>query len=486
MYMYITVKRVTIVIIFVIGAMYIENQQPDERKELEWKEIGERTFWEIPRYPRPAQLLDWGGWIRANFYTDSLAPLEESRFYTLNELKFWFNIDFKGKIKCEDKGKCEQETLDRSSHILYGRFTERFTFFDNKGDSLGSPPTDWSGPNIDLLYYKLNIPFTEQGADLNLKLGRKYFYLGHGLTLFNKLEGIEANIRFSPYLFVNAFIAKTIRTNDDFDYLRPRSSFSRRFFAGVEIATTILPKNPISVYYLQQLDKNPDKFTHPSQDFLYDSWYLGFYTNGSILLPNLIYSFEFVWEGGRSAPKGVKGITSSINAYSNIIKLDYILDKFVSRIFMSNYWASGDADRISPRTSALGSAPGTTDTAFGYFGFIPTGLAFFPYLSNIIVTRAGTVLKPFFDDNSSLKNLNTGFSIYLYYKDKKNSGIYSSIGSETTSNKHFLGSAIDTFISWKILSDLSITAEYGLFFPSDAFTTSKTRTFFSLGLLYEF
>ncbi len=475
------------IVVFIAGILiYPQVELPDERERLEAKERGERTFWEIPQYPRPGQLLDWGGWLRTNFYTDSLEPLEGSRFYTIDELKFWFNIDFKGKLRCEDKSKCASDTLDSSNHTLYGRFQERFTFFDNRGDSGGAPPTDWFGPNVDILYYRLNIPFTKQGANLNLTIGRKYFYLGQGITLFNKLEGIEANLRFSQYLTLNTFLAKTIRTTDDFDYLRSRNSLSNRLFAGFEVYTTILPKNPISIYYLHQLDRNPDKFTDPTQDFLYDSWYLGLYTTGKVFIPDFIYSFEFIWEGGRSSSKGVKGVTSRINAWANVIKLEYIPNKFISRIFLTNFWASGDADRISPRTSALGSAPGTTDTAFGYFGFIPTGLAFFFYLSNIIITKTGIVLRPFYDESSSLKDLNAGLSLYVYNKHKQNGGIYSSIGLETTNQKQFLGTGIDAFVSWKILSDLSITSEYGLFFPSDTFTTSKTRTFFSFGLLYEF
>ncbi|MFN7182353.1 MAG: hypothetical protein ACK4NF_06730, partial [Planctomycetota bacterium] len=403
------------ILIIVATSWVIINSQvqlPDERKQLEGKERGERTFWEIPRYPRPGQLLDWGGWLRSNFYLDSLPPIENARLYSIDELKFWFNIDFKGKIKCDGVKKCDEDALDRSSHILYGRFQERFTFFDNEGDSLGSPTTDWRGPDVDIFYYRLNIPFQKPGANFNLVVGRKYFYLGEGLTLFNKLDGIEVGLRFSQYISLNTFLAKTIRTTDDFDYLRPRHSLSDRFFLGAQISTSVFPKNPVEIYYLQQLDRNPDKFTNPAQDFLYDSWYLGFRSTGKLLLPELIYSFEFVWEGGRSSSRNVKGATSSINAWANIVKLEYVPNKFISRIFLSNFWGSGDADRVSPRTSALGSAPGTTDTALGYFGFVPTGLAFFPYLSNIILTKGGFILKPFYDETSSLKDLSIGLTFY--------------------------------------------------------------------------
>lgn len=455
---------------------YIVSQVSDERRNIE-KERGEREFWEIPRYPRPDHLFDWGGWLRANFYTDSLPPLQNGRLYFIDDLKLWFNVDYK------------------NTHSLYSRFQTRFTHFDNKGDALGSKTTDWFGPKVDVLYYRFSKSFFDKTfpdnsssmqRSVNITMGRKYFYLGSGTVLFNKLDGIEINLKISSYLGINVFLAQNIKTNDDFDFLRPNLSESERFFTGIEITNNILPKSPFSIYFLKQFDRNKDKFINTAQDFLYESWYLGFYTNGTLILPNLTYYFEFIYEGGESSAKGVKGVTCPIQAWANIAKLEYYPSKFISKIFLHNYWASGDSDRKSPRTSALGSLPGTNDLAFGYFGFTPLGLAFFPYFSNIIATSGGTVIKPFDDELSTFKNLTAGVTVYLYHKDKKEGGINDSLGATATKNKKFLGTEVDTFINWRILSDLSLTAEYGMFFPSSAFTSTKTRTFLVVGFLYEF
>ncbi len=455
----------------------IFSQASDERRNVPEKEIGVREFWELPRYPRPDRLFDWGGWLRTNFYSDSLPPVEEDRSYMIDELKLWFNLDYKG------------------SHTLYGRFQERLTFFDNRGDALGSQTTDWFGPKVDVFYYKFNKSFTDKTfsdnesyftRSINMTIGRKYFYLGSGIVLFNKLDGVEFNLRMSQYLTINVFLAQNIKTNDDFDFLRPNASRSERFFTGIEFSTAIFSKNPVSVYFLKQFDRNKDRFVLPGQDFLYDSWYLGVYATGKLFLPELTYSVEFIYEGGKSSSKGVKGVSGSISAWANVIKLEYLPSKFISKIFLNNYWASGDADRKAPRTSALGSAPGTTDSAFGYFGFVPLGLAFFPYFSNIITTSSGFVVKPVQDETSMFRNLTIGVTAYLYHKDKKGGGIFDSLGATATAAKKFLGTEVDAFINWRLLSDFSLTSEYGVFFPSSAFATTKSRTFFVFGFLYEF
>jgi hypothetical protein len=445
----------------------VPNTPDKDNKEAVEKEVGLREFWEVPRYPRPDRLFDWGGWLRSNFYAESIPPIQRGRLFNYDELKLWINLDY------------------QDTHTLYLRLHEKLLFFDNRGDAFGGNPTDWIGPNGDILYYRWKM-FKGSRRFVNITVGRKYFYLGNGVVLYNKLDGIQVDVGLAPTITMKSFAGKVIRTVDDFDYLRPNPFRTNRYFAGSELSFSFFPNNPFSIYFLKQFDKNDDRVLG-GQTFLYSSWYLGIHSIGKLFKPQLVYNVELIYEGGKSAALTSPGNDTTIKAWASLVTVEYYLSGIISKIHISNFWASGDNDRASPRTSALGSRPGTADLAFGYFGFLSTGLAFFPYFSNIIVTRAGILLKPFEkDETSKFRNLNTGINFYLYHKEKRFGGVLDNAGVSPVNPKKFLGSSVNAFVNWRILSDFAINTEYSLFFPSTAFASTKPRTFFILGVLYEF
>jgi len=58
---------------------------------------------------------------------------------------------------------------------------------------------------------------------------------------------------------------------------------------------------------------------------------------------------------------------------------------------------------------------------------------------------------------------------------------------EPSSDNRYLGWEPDVFINWQIVSDVTLTTRYGVFFPSrDAFASDESRQFFSIGVTFGF
>jgi hypothetical protein len=124
------------------------------------------------------------------------------------------------------------------------------------------------------------------------------------------------------------------------------------------------------------------------------------------------------------------------------------------------------------------------DTNFLYFGYLDTGYALSPELSNLHVYRVGLELSPF-EKCAVLKRLKTNINYYRYYKDKSSGGIGDTDATQASSD---IGSEIDASLDWKIFSDLSLTLQYGHFMPGDAYpgATSKSEDYFSASTTLQF
>ena len=126
------------------------------------------------------------------------------------------------------------------------------------------------------------------------------------------------------------------------------------------------------------------------------------------------------------------------------------------------------------------------DTNFLYFGFLPTGYALSPRVSNLRMLKVGAALKPFERTSRfNLKELTASVDLYRYMKDESAGAIFDFQASD---DDHDVGYEIDITLSWPILSDLSVSLEYGHFEPGDAYPAAidDATEYFSVGLTTTF
>ena len=58
---------------------------------------------------------------------------------------------------------------------------------------------------------------------------------------------------------------------------------------------------------------------------------------------------------------------------------------------------------------------------------------------------------------------------------------------EPSRSSRYLGWETDIFVAWRITSDIALNMRYGVFFPGDGITSTKTpRQFFFTGISYSF
>ena len=133
--------------------------------------------------------------------------------------------------------------------------------------------------------------------------------------------------------------------------------------------------------------------------------------------------------------------------------------------------ATGDNDRITATDTVGGNRVGTTDTGFNSLGFANTGLAFAPALTNLAAVRLGARSSPF-PEGDAFDRLRLGADAFVFFKMDSNAPI-----DEPTSDDAWLGFEIDFFATWRITSDLSIGARYGLFVPGSAIENDDLRHF---------
>ncbi|MBI3323782.1 MAG: alginate export family protein, partial [Candidatus Omnitrophica bacterium] len=148
-------------------------------------------------------------------------------------------------------------------------------------------------------------------------------------------------------------------------------------------------------------------------------------------------------------------------------------------------FGSGDPDRQSVTDTIFGNRFGA-DNNFLYFGYLRTGYALSPRLSNLRMLKAGLALKPL--DRSrrwNLRELTTTVDLYRYYKDEPEGAVFDPQASEADDD---VGTEVDLTLSWPMLSDCTLDIEYGHFIPSAAYppATSNHTQYFAVSLTTTF
>ncbi len=411
-------------------------------------------------------LWDWGGWLNVQYLALDDPPFESRREQRFYDLRVWGTASFEKRYR------------------LYVRLRNTFQDY-NDGDQFGHKENEWNALRLDQGYLEASWPefatsFFGRQANLHARAGRQYLVQGSGLLINGVYDGIQLDAQAGAWA-ARLFGARTIHSEGDIDRSLPDRDNSDRFFAGFDLEYQGFGAHRPYALVLAEFDRNDED--DPLQDYSYDAQYFALGMKGSLFLRGLGYHVEAVYEAGRSSSPGTTS-SETIAAWAFLINLEYYAPLPASPLlFASLWWATGDEDRASPTDSLSGNTAGTDDDGFLSFGYLPTGFALSPRLSNIHILRIGATFKPLEKMGELVKTLEIGVAYYLYSKDQEEEPI-TDPRSFLTDND--IGQEIDLFLRWRVLSDIGVSVNYGRFLPGDAYQEDHGRDFFSMGITYSF
>ena len=382
------------------------------------------------------------------------------------------------------------------AHTFFARARAQYRSY-SEDDSFDGRGDRWEEPIFDRYWYEFdlaNAVAAQSGTRLdwnfNLRVGRQFVDWGAGLALSEQLYAARPTFSYKG-LSVEGLIGITPGDEGVTDFDASRDDFDeeteRPFFGGT-VRYTFPSAHEIYAYVLHMGDANsgdrPRAAIVPEPvSFDYDATYVGFGSTGTIG-PDLRYLGEFVYQFGESTSDPLRAAQEreDISAWAARGQLQWFLrDDWLTRVEFEVLLASGDDDRLTTTDTVGGNLAGTDDKAFNSLGFVNTGLAFAPALSNLALVRAGVATFPF-RELDGFDRFQVGADLLVHHKLDADGPI-----EEPTSDDAYLGTEADFFVNWRVTSDLSLVARYGVFFPGEAITGTKdARHFVFLGATLNF
>jgi hypothetical protein len=405
-------------------------------------------------------LWDAGGWLHAEVITLDDPPEERERTLRYLDLRLWGEL-----------------TLDRT-YTAYLRLQTDYVDF-NSGDQFeGEDDNEFRFLYVDQAWMQAD--WSTSDADLVVRGGRQFISLGRGL-LFNQVAyGLVAEGSVGRW-GVKAFGAHSIIHDDDMDQSLPNHDDSRRAFGALEANYVLHGYHRAYAMFMFEKDLNDEDPESAAQDWTYDAQYLGAGLRGAFFR-DLGYHVEAIYQMGRSVAAGTTD-EEDIRAFSLTLLAEYRFQGPLSPAVLLEYlYGSGDADRGSVTDAAAGNTAGSDDEGFLGFGFLQTGYALFPRVSNIHIFRFGGSFKPL-ETVEAAKYLEGGACLYLYRKAESAAPISD---PRSILDDAEVGTEFDLFLRWRILSDLGVSMNFGRFLPGDAYEDQDGRNFFSAGFTYGF
>jgi hypothetical protein len=461
-------------IIFALAAVFVFSAQvtaqakrPERRFEEENRQALKPT--EAPKpEDRPGLTLDYGGWENFRYITyhdeDNNSSAED-----LIKSSWWVDsrLWLKATLKPAMNASYENE------HYLYLRAKD--LMIDNRPkDTAGG--WDHDGAHMEYAYVSLD------GRPFWLKAGRQYFSVGQGIAYSDVHDG-AALIFLSPQWNIRTSASRSKPHEENIDLSVPGyDKHTDRNFYSLECAYTGVPEQNFYGYTVIQKDSSnaqPEDFGH---DYRYNSEYFGLGAEGRIKSV-FSYAAELIKETGTSFIYDTDE-KKDMDAWAGRFQAAYEPDVYAHPNLSFEYaFGSGDADRASVTDTVSGNTAGR-DRNFLYFGYIPTGYALFPRLSNLYFYRAGLSLRPL-EKSPLFRHLSWGMNYFKFYKNKANGGISD---PEATENSADIGDEIDVSLGWRILSDLGCTVQYGHFRPGKAYpdTSHDSEDYFSVSTTFTF
>ncbi|TVQ55187.1 MAG: hypothetical protein EA377_03935 [Phycisphaerales bacterium] len=390
------------------------------------------------------------------------------------------------------------------AHRFFGRLRFRYNDF-NSGDSFDGRGDRFITPIGDRYWYQFDLrglhrAQTGERLDHNftVRVGRQFVTWGSGLTLSNEMYAALVDVEAFNFGLIGLAGVTPRSSTVDFDATRPDfdRNTKRRFFGGM-LEYRGNPGFRPYTYGLVQRDRNNDERTFVTPigsfptEFEYDSEYYGLGVRGN-LGPQMRYRAEVVHQRGRGLSNSfdpatgmaVEQTREPIRAWAGLLGLSWLArDVNDSRVDFEFVGGSGDRDRVRPGETFGGNQSGTTDRAFNSLGYVNTGLALAPDISNLLSLRLTFSTSPF---QSARRDdwLRVGMSGFLFLKADREAPL----NIRTTTDSRFVGSEIDLFMDWRVTSDVSLSVRYGVFLPGSAIPSDEdgARHFFYTGVTYAF
>lgn len=439
-----------------------------ERLEQDARDTLRSTEASTPLARAQKLFFDYGGWLNFRYIDYHNDDKDSSTADEINH-SFWQDSRLWAKLIYDPDPPASQGPV----YSFYVRFKNLYTDSRPKETAGGS---DNDGPHIDYAYGTFDL------RPLSIKAGKFYFDLGQGIALGDVADGAEFTYNFSRARLKTFFAQSRIRQHDIDTSIPGFDKKSKRYFYGLEYSTSPLKEQNAYSYLLIQRDKTGEEPVDPGHSFSYDSQYLGLGVRGR-LFERVSYWWEGVGETGTSFIYDTNE-KKDILAWASVFALSYDPDIYTHPSFYFKYaYGSGDKDRASVTNTVDGNSEGR-DSNFLYFGFLPTGYALAPQLSNLYFFKTGFGFTPF-EENKFLKDVSCAFDYYIYRKAKRGGGIDDEQATESSSD---IGKELDLTLSWQALSDLSFSLEYGHFWPGKAYAleTRSNENYFSLSTTFVF
>ena len=417
--------------------------------------------------------LDAGGWFTFAFMHYDDAPGERQRTLRQYDLRLWALYTHQGVHTFYVRGRTSYDDWNHG---------------DNP-DEPGGSGDEFNDPKLERGWYRYdynrqvrNQTGVNPPVGFVVEVGRNYYEIGQGFTLALPLDAVQTTVTAGNFQWLG-LIGKTVTHTSNIDASEAVQDHMDRNFYGTQASYRFSHHEPY-VYYLWQEDRTRPWGGDQTQEYSYDSRYLGGGSKGSLLLQNLRYGAELVFETGKSAPEGSAHELERIHAMGLDMLLEYLFDVAKHPKLMVEYmFGSGDPDRrLSSSSTIGGNLIGTKDTAFNAFGYRDTGLAFAPRISNIDIWVLGASFLPL-EHMELFRRMEVGTKVFFYNKDIARGPI-----SDTPASKHsrWLGWEWDVYVNWRITSDLAWTIRYGAFQEGAAYEGEGTREFVYTGLTYSF
>lgn len=411
----------------------------------------------------PRFVVDYGAWVNYRFTDFTDDDNEEVRedstdaTHAVDE-RAWI----RATLRPPADGSFENE------HSLYVRLKDKQTWRD-PGDA--NSTFDHNGPHVDYAFLSMDV------RPLWLQLGRRLYNVGQGIAYSNVGDGAELLASFATWS-VMGLMARTLPHEDNLDLSVPGGKQSGRTFIGAEGRYIGIPNRGLYAFVLIQRNDSHEEPEDLTQDFDYDSEYYGLGSEGT-LLPNLRYAAEWIFEDGTSRTSGTND-EADVDAIAADVSLTYDVQWTTQPTVYAEYaFGSGDPDRANVTDTISGNVSGR-DKNFLYFGYLPTGYALSPRLSNLHMVKVGLALNPL-EEVAFLnaKELTTAIDYYRFYKEDAHGGVFD---TQASLGERDLGFEVDVTLSWPILSDVSLGVEYGFFKPGDAYpaATNDSTTYLSV------
>lgn len=444
-------------------AAWAQSQEARQRVEEERRQTFD-DFLRVQDALDEGFFYDYGGWIRGTFFEFEDSTDEEISIRDF-DLRLYLDLRY-------DK-----------THQVYIR-TKTINTDYSTGDAPDGDDDDLAGMDLDQGFYRLNLHelFDLDNFESKLIVGRQFLRLGDGFVFNRVNDGIYWDLRHRLFA-LELSGSKSIRSGADHDGSRPKQEDSKRNFFSGQFTWNGFQKHQPFVYVLVQRDQNNDAdLALINQHFDYDTEHYGIGMDGE-LITNLKYHVEYIKQTGESYCT-LGTCKTDIDAWAFEAKANYIFDFlwFNPRVNIGFLSGSGDEDARSISNTLGGNLGGTDDERFIEFGYTDTGYALAPRVSNLNIFTFGWSTKPL-QKWKWFKDFQTGSQIYVYRKKEADSVI--SDPAAVFQDKE-VGWEWDTFVNWRIFTDLSLNMQYGTFYPGDAYLQDNTRRYFSMSVTFTF